>query len=142
MSASTKLSTAIQALCVLASDRESAHSSESISRSTGIHPSRIRGILGMLRQGNIVCATRGLSGGFALARDPGDIHLQEIYCTVEVRKAFHLDVNRAGGTGYPLSSAVNTWFLALFADLQVEIEDRMRDITLADILRHIQATPT
>lgn len=140
MSASTKLSTAVQALCILAQDRESAHSSENISRATGIHPSRIRGILALLTGGGMVTATRGLSGGFALAREPGQIHLQEIYCAVEERKAFHLDVTRAGGTQYPLPSRVNGWFLTLFADIQVQIEDRMRDITLADILRHIHPT--
>ncbi|MDT8325611.1 MAG: Rrf2 family transcriptional regulator [Bacteroidota bacterium] len=138
MSASTKLSTAVQALCVLAADRGGAHSSESISRATGIHPSRVRGILAMLAGEGMVVATRGFSGGFALARDPRHIHLQEIYCAVEERKAFHLDVTRAGGTQYPLPSRVNGWFLSLFADIQVQIEDRMRDITLADILRHIR----
>lgn len=137
MSASTKLSTAVQALCVLASNRDSAHSSESISRVTGIHPSRIRGILSMLSREGMVSSTRGLSGGFSLAREPGSIHLQEIYCAVEERKAFHLDVTRAGGTDYPLPSRVNGWFLGLFSDLQVQIEHRMRDITLADVLCHI-----
>jgi Rrf2 family protein len=136
MSASTKLSTAVQALCVLAANRDCPRSSESISRETGIHPSRIRGILAMLSREGMVLSTRGLSGGFALAREPHTIHLQEIYCAVEERKAFHLDVTRAGGTEYPLPARVNGWFLDLFSDIQIQIEERMRMITLADVLRH------
>jgi Rrf2 family protein len=140
MSASTKLSTAVQALCHLAADRTVAHSSESISRATGIHASRIRGILSNLTRARMVTSTRGLTGGFTLAMAPGDILLQEIYCAVEERKAFHLDVTTAGGAAYPLPAAVNSFFLSLFSSLQIQIEDSMREITLDDILRSIHST--
>ena len=137
MSASTKLSTAVQALCLLDTS-DSALSSDRISRATGIHPSRIRGILSKLRSGGMVRSVRGLEGGYMLTSTPRHIHLQEIYCAVELKKAFHLDITRTGGTQQNTSAAVNDWFLKLFSELQVQIEDTMRDITLEDILAQIQ----
>lgn len=137
MSASTKLTCAVQALCHLAISGMGPQNSEEISRATGIHATRLRGILSLLAKQSIVRSTRGLSGGFSLARPPGQIHLQEIYCAVETRKAFHLDVSKSEAD---LSSSVNDYFFRLFADIQIDIEDRMHGISLAHVLSFIQAT--
>lgn len=138
MSASTKLSTAIQTLCLLAEARHVPQSSDVLSRTTGIHSARLRSILSMLSRGGIVQGSRGTSGGFVLAREPEDIHLQEVYCAVETKKAFHLDIARGDSGRTEYSAAINTWFLDLFADIQVRIEDEMRNITLAQIMTNIQ----
>ncbi len=137
MSASTKLTCAVQALCFLARSGSGPQSSEDISRATGIHATRIRGILSMLAKQSIVHATRGLSGGFSLTRPPEKIHLQEVYCAVETRKAFHLDISKSDAD---ISSAVNDYFFRLFADIQIDIEGRMRGISIAHVLSFIQAT--
>jgi Rrf2 family protein len=138
MSASTKLSTAIQILCLLARADDTRLSSDDLSRETGIHAARLRNILSKLAQADIVRGRRGSAGGFTLARSPDDIHLQEVYCAVESKKAFHLDVSRGDSGRTQFSSAINAWFLALFADIQVRIEEDMRQITLAHVLANIQ----
>jgi len=85
-----------------------------------------------------VRGSRGTTGGFVLAKDPAEIHLQEVYCAVETKKAFHLDIARGDSGKTEYSTAINSWFLDLFADIQVRIEDEMRSITLAQILIRIQ----
>lgn len=92
----------------------------------------------MLTRGGIVRGSRGSTGGFTLAKSPGDIHLQEVYCAVETKKAFHLDIARGDNGRTEFSTAINSWFLDLFSDIQVRIEDEMRTISLAEILSRIQ----
>lgn len=86
----------------------------------------------------MVESRQGTTGGFSLARIPEDIDLQEIYCAIEDRKAFHLDVGKAGGSDQGVSTAVNVWFLGLFSEIQVEIETKMKRITLRDVIDDIQ----
>ena len=134
MSASTKLSTAVKALCQLASAHPAAMNSAEISLATGLNASKIRRVLSMLARADIVRSERGLSGGFTLRKHPAELHLQEIYCAIEDRKAFHLDVRSAESAESVHASNINRYMLDLFADIQVDIEDKMRSITLHSIL--------
>jgi DNA-binding IscR family transcriptional regulator len=122
MSASTKLSNSVKALCYLARKSPEPQSSATISRHTGL-----AGI-------GIITTTQGAAGGFLLARPPAEIDLQEIYCAIEDRKAFHLDVTTLPQDPTPTAAAVNCYFLDLFSEIQVEIEDKMKNISLAAVL--------
>ena len=139
MSASTKLSNSVKALCFLAQNRQVPQSSTTISKHTGVNASKIRKLLSDLAKIGIVSTTQGTSGGFILTREPEDIHLQEIYCAIEDRKAFHLDVSLSEKEENTETSVVNRYFLQLFSDIQVEIEEKMCGITLDSILRQISA---
>ena len=66
-----------------------------------------------------------------------DIHLQEIYCAIEDRKAFHLHVSEIDDEK-KISQFVNNYFLDLFAEIQVEIEDKMKKLTLFEIVNQLQ----
>ena len=87
MSASTKLSTAVKAICYLADSYPNPRSSSEISEYTGINASKLRKILSMLVKNNIVESTYGPTGGFLIKKKPTDLDLQEIYCAIEDRKA-------------------------------------------------------
>ncbi len=137
MSASTKLSTAVKALCYLAESFPDPQSSTQISISIGTNASKLRQLLSMLAKNDIVRSTKGTSGGFILEKDPSMIHLQEIYCAIEDRKAFHLDVNKANGKSENRTALFNNYFLDLFADVQVEIEEKMRKISLCSIMNQL-----
>ncbi|HKJ64788.1 MAG TPA: Rrf2 family transcriptional regulator [Desulfopila sp.] len=141
MSASTKLSNSTKALCFLATNRTEPQSSATISRHTGINASKLRRLLSDLAGIGVVTTSKGAAGGYLLARNPADIHLQEIYCAVEDRKAFHLDVAALafGETGE--GTAINRYFLDLFAEIQVDIEEKMRRLTLASILASTTQDP-
>lgn len=137
MSASTKLSSSVKALCFLAINPLPKNSNE-IADSIGINASKIRRLLAMLGKAGIVKSDSGMLGGFSLSKPPDRIHLQEIYCAIEDRKAFYLDVNKEKLNNSNSSKKINDFFLSLFSDIQIEIENKMENITLKDILNHIK----
>lgn len=138
MSASTKLSTAVKALCFLAEDQNSAKTSAEISTKIGVNASKLRMLLSMLAKSNIVVSGKGMKGGFVLNKEPKNIHLQEIYCSIEDRKAFHLDVQKFTGHHLSMPIQINNYFLDLFSEIQVDIEDKMTKITLQSIIDDLE----
>ena len=139
MSASTKLSAAVKALTFLSKDYPSAKNSLEISIHTGVNASKLRKILSMLVKNGIVESAYGTTGGFKLKRKPSGIHLQEIYCAIEDRKAFHLDVPKSNGKNSSDASKLNSYFLELFSTIQIDIEERMKKITLQSIIAQINS---
>lgn len=137
MSASTKLSTSVKALCYLALEDKPKNSSE-IAASVGINASKLRKLLSMLGKAGIVKSDSGVLGGFSLAKKSEDIHLQEIYCAIEDRKAFYLNVNDDNLEENGTSEKINYFFLDLFSQIQIEIENKMTGITLKSIMEKIK----
>ena len=137
MSASKKLSTSVKALCYLAESFPQPKSSKDIAENIGVNASKLRKLLSMLVRQRMVKSAKGMKGGFILRQNPKDIDLQEIYCTVEDRKAFHLDVNKKSGGSRDRNAMFNNYFLDLFALVQVEIENKMKKIPLSIILRQM-----
>ena len=134
MSASTKLSTSVKALCYLAKVHSEPKTSSQIAESIGVNASKLRKILSMLVKNNIVESTQGASGGFLLKKEIDKLHLQEIYCAIEDRKAFHLNVSKSNGNYSSETTKLNDFFLDLFSDIQVE----MRKLTLKSVLEKIE----
>ncbi len=135
MSASTKLSTSVKALSYLAATHPTTHNSANIAEQIGVNASKLRRLMSMLTKNDIVKSTQGISGGFLLNKHPKDLHLQEIYCAIEDRKAFHLDVNKKSGKGKNINVTFNEYFLNLFSDIQVDIENKMKKINLLSIMK-------
>ena len=135
MSASTKLSSSVKALCFLAESYPLPKTSNEIAEDTGINASKLRKLLSMLSKGKIVESNQGTKGGFQLLKSPKDIQLQEIYCAIEDRKAFHLkvtdDVN--GEDKYDYFG----YFQNLFSSIQVDIEKKMTKISLQEIMDYL-----
>ena len=138
MSASNKLSTAVKAICYLTASLPEPRTSFEISKNTGVNASKLRKILSMLVKSKIVESTYGLKGGFILKKDPATIHLQEIYCAIEDRKAFHMDVANAGNNPTESTELVNEFFINLFAAIQVDIENKMRTINIKQIIQALK----
>lgn len=139
MSASTKLSTSVKALCYLVQVSPKPASSLELAEAIGINSSKLRRILSMLTKNGIVESNQGTLGGFRLKKSPSEIHLQEIYCAIEDRKAFHLDVQRESIKKNSLPEKLNSYFLDLFAEVQVDIEDKMKKITLQSIINKLNS---
>jgi Rrf2 family protein len=137
MSASKKLSTSVKALCYLAESFPEPKSSKDIAENIGVNASKLRKLLSMLSRQEMVKSAQGTKGGFILQQNPREIDLQEIYCAVEDRKAFHLDVNKGRGESRDRTTLFNNYFLDLFSVVQVEIENKMRKIPLSAILRQM-----
>jgi Rrf2 family protein len=139
MSASTKLSTAVKALCCLAENPGTPMNSIKLSEQTGVNASKLRKLLSMLANSGIVKSVKGMSGGFMLGKSVGQIHLQEIYCSIEDRKAFHLDVHKFEGHHLSQPVQINNYFLDLFGEIQVEIENKMEQISLQSIMNKLES---
>lgn len=137
MSASNKLSTAVKALHFLAESYPNPKSSTEIASAIGYNPSKLRKILSFLVKSGIVKSSRGKLGGFLLERPTDEINLQEIYCSVEFRKAFYLDVTRSKRKSN-FNQQFNKYFLNLFSEVQIEIENKMSKILLSDIIKKIK----
>lgn len=137
MSASTKLSTAVKAVCYLSNSLPEPKTSSEIAKSISINPSKLRKILSLLVKNNIVQSEKGSAGGFLLKKDPAKLHLQEIYCAIEDRKAFHLDVRSDAIKKNSDPEKLNKYFLNLFADIQIDIENKMKNITIKNIIEEI-----
>lgn len=135
MSASTKLSTSVKALSYLAATHPNPQNSAQIAEHIGTNASKLRRLMSLLSKSKIVISTQGTSGGFLLNKHPKELHLQEIYCAIEDRKAFHLDVNKKKGKHKDLSETFNEYFLNLFTDVQVDIENKMKKINLISIMK-------
>jgi Rrf2 family protein len=135
MSASTKLSSSVKALCFLAESYPLPKTSNEIAENTGINASKLRKLLSLLTKSRIVTSNQGTKGGFQLLKLPKDIMLQEIYCSIEDRKAFYLkvpdDVN--GNDKYDYYG----YFQNLFSSIQVDIENKMNKITLQSIIDYL-----
>ncbi len=137
MSASTKLSTSVKALCFLAQTPERGRNSVEIAAAIGVNASKLRKLLSMMGRSGIVKSAMGAAGGFMLNRSPQKIHLQEIYCAIEDRKAFHLDVHQIRESMPEISVKINHYFLDLFDEIQFDIETKMRKISLQSIIDKI-----
>jgi len=136
MSASTKLSASVKALCYLAETYPEPQNSRAISEKIGVNASKLRQLLSLLNGGKIVESAKGASGGFRLTKSPKKIDLQEIYCAIEDRKAFDLHTNDSEKNLWR-SAEINNYFLGLFAEIQVDIEKKMKKIKLSDLLEKI-----
>ncbi|HED07052.1 MAG TPA: hypothetical protein ENI57_02935 [Ignavibacteria bacterium] len=134
MSASTKLSNSVKALCYLADSKKPCNSIE-ISEKTGINASKLRKLLSLLCKNQIVQSNKGAFGGFSLNKNTDEILLQEIYCAIEDRKAFDLHSSLENKNNSFYNSEINKYFLDLFENIQVDIEKKMRKITLKEILK-------
>jgi Rrf2 family protein len=137
MSASTKLSTAVKAICYLTDSYPQPKTSAEISSYTSVNASKLRKILSMLVKNNIVESAYGMSGGFVLKKDASTLNLQEVYCAIEDRKAFYLDVRKDLTNQNSDQKKLNDYFLNLFSDIQADIENKMKEITINSIMMNI-----
>ena len=137
MSASTKLSTSVKAICFLSSNYPEPKSSPEIAENIGINPSKLRMILSMLVKNGIVKSTQGNTGGFTISKNSSELHLQDIYCAIEDRKAFYLDVRKEDIKKNSMPEKLNSYFIELFSDIQIDIEEKMKTITIKSIIEKI-----
>jgi Rrf2 family protein len=134
MSASKKLSTAVKALNYLSLKDPKALQSAEIAEAIGCNASKLRQLLSMLVKAEILISTQGSLGGFTIKKAIEEINLQEIYCAIEDRKAFHLGVNYDDIENKMKN--INHYFKDLYDEIQIDIEKKMRTISLRSIINN------
>ena len=128
----TKLSDAVHILAFLALHPGANLTSEKIAESVQTNPAYIRQLMSALRKGGLLTSVKGHPRP-ALTRDPAQITLLDAYRAVEGNKPIlHQDThtNPACGVG------VNTQLVLAdcYREVQQSAEEKMKEITLAEIL--------
>lgn len=72
-------SLAVHSLTLLALQPEKAASSAFIAESASVHPVRIRKVLSLLKQHELIHSKEGAGGGFILSRPPEALTLWDVY---------------------------------------------------------------
>jgi Rrf2 family protein len=72
-------SLAVHSLTLLALQPDRMSTSDGIAESAGVHPVRIRKVLGLLKKHGFIKSKEGTGGGFIFALDLNEVNLWDIY---------------------------------------------------------------
>ncbi len=132
MKYSTRLSDAVHVLAFLALHPGVALTSERIAESIRTNPAYVRQLMSALRKAGLTDTVKGHPRP-ALAREPDDISLLDVYRAIEGEKPIlHQDThtNPDCGVGVNIQLALRDFY----DEVQQAAEERMRAITLQDII--------
>lgn len=133
----TKFSSSIHAL-ILISESEMPMNSDQIAESVGTNPSYIRKLTTRLSKAGIIEGHRGVSG-FRLLRKPGQISLLDIYKAVMETDTLHLfDIHQNPNDRCIVGHNIRPVLGGMFRGMEMDIESRMRDMTLADCITDME----
>lgn len=136
----TRLSDAVHILAFIALHPGGDLTSGKLAESVQTNPAYVRQLMSALRKGGLLTSVKGHPRP-ALARAPEQITLLDAYRAVEGDKPLlHQDThtNPACGVGVNIQLILRDFY----RDIQQTAENRMREITLADVLAQYQARVT
>lgn len=120
---------AIYALCMLGGDRQPV-SILKILEFEDISKKYLEQIFTRLKGNNIITGSRGVGGGYMLAKDPRHINLKEIVNTMD--GPLKTEDCGAGDDCKNFSSCAVNW---LWAGLEKACDDYLEKITIADMMK-------
>ncbi len=138
MQISSRFTIAIHILtCAVVFDGRERVTSDFLASSIGANPVIIRRILGQLKGAGLVRVARG-SGGTELAKPAEEITFYDIYSAVECVESgalfhFHEKPNPNCPVGKNIHSALDDRLYKI----ESSMENEMRNITLADVIRDV-----
>ena len=138
MTGNTRFAASMHMLAYLAYRQGTAVPSAEIAASVGTHPVVIRRLLSALVKARLVSATKGASGGFALAGTPENISLRDIYRAVEPKPTRGLD-HFVPNHQCPVGAKIESILHSVFVKAQAGMEAELARVSLADI--HHQLPP-
>ncbi|MBD3797647.1 MAG: Rrf2 family transcriptional regulator [Campylobacterales bacterium] len=124
---------AILSLIVLSSAKEPMDS-ESLARELAISKSFLAKILQALAKAEILKSYKGVNGGFTLNKDPKDINMLLVLTSVESKAPAVFECSPSE-KDCPAERADICSIWPFLNKLQHKIDDFLRDLTLADILK-------
>lgn len=133
MAVSTQFSIAVHMMAGLGYAGSADMTSSQLAASVNTSPSFVRRVLAKLSKADLVSTTMGKTGSTALAKDPKDISLLEIYKAVEAPKAFAIH-------DYPVqqhckvSCAIKSSMDKVLEKTQSSMEKSLGEITLAEVI--------
>lgn len=110
---STKLATASYITAYIAAHHPDLMTSDKVAEAVADHPTRVRQFVAMLVKAGLLRSLRGSGGGLALAREPDEITLLDIYVAVEDSPALSVAM-RENFTGWGASCHVDPILRGVF----------------------------
>lgn len=136
MAVNTQFSIAVHLLAGLGFLPEGETTSAQLATSVNTSPSFVRRILSKLSKAGLVCTSMGKTGSTALAKDPKDITLLEIYRAVDAPKAFAIH-NYPEQAACPVSCGIKSAMENVLGRTQSSMEAGLGKITLADVISDV-----
>lgn len=139
MPRSTRFSVALHVLTHLV-DAAEAKTSEQLAACVRTNPVVVRRTLAGLREAGVVASTRGLGGGWRLARSPEEITLRDVYAALGERLLQGVDVTGSGAppTGCRIQRAVAGTLDDFLVDAEALLASRLGNITLASLAARVR----
>ena len=136
MSANSRLTTAIHALCWLELAARRGYpslSSERVAASLASNPALVRKALGPLRDAGLVTAGRGPGAGWSLARPAHTIRLDEVYDALGENPPYALHAHEPN-QDCPVGFGIRPVLGELYADAEAAVRRSLARHTVADVL--------
>ncbi len=141
MTANSRLTTAVHALCWIEQARrrgESPLSSERVAASLRSHPVLVRRVLGDLRRAGLVAATRGPGAGWTLAADAARITLRDVHVALGGEPVFGLHPHEPN-LGCEVGVGIGPVLGELYARVDAAVAAELSTRTVADVLDQVLA---
>jgi Rrf2 family protein len=139
MPVNTQFSIAVHLMAGLGLSGCSEVTSTKLAGSVNTSPSFVRRILAKLSKAKLISTTMGKTGSCALAKDPREISLLDIYHAVDAPKTFAIH-------DYPeqkacmVSCNIRSSMMAVLDKTQESVEKSLAEIKLADVMGDLQGT--
>jgi Rrf2 family protein len=137
MSANSRLTTAVHALCWLELARRGgrpALTSAEIAESLASHPVLVRRTLAPLRDRGLLEVTgRGPGAGWRLARPAADVTLADLHSALEEQAPFDLHPHEPKQT-CPVGHGIRPVLRDVYAEVDTAIRTTLANRTIADVL--------
>ena len=141
MSANSRLTTAIHALCWLELAARRGYpslTSERVAASLASNPALVRKALGPLREAGLVASGRGPGAGWSLARPAAQVRLDEVYDALGDATAFALHPHEPNQE-CPVGFGIRPVLGEVYADADAAVRRALRSRTVADVLDELLA---
>ena len=136
MSANSRLTTAIHALCWLELAARRGYpslTSERVAASLASNPALVRKALGPLREAGLVASGRGPGAGWSLARPAAQIRIDEVYDALGDDTAFALHPHEPNQE-CPVGFGIRPVLGEVYADADAAVRRTLARRTVADVL--------
>ncbi len=112
-------------------------SSEELAENICTNPARVRKVMAKLKKAGLVATKEGLTGGYSMERNPGDVSLAEISAAVEAR--FVSSAWRSGDSDMEclVASGMADIMDGIYLELDGLCKQHLKGVTVLDIDRKI-----
>ena len=136
MSANSRLTTAVHALCWLELAARRGYpslTSERVAASLASNPALVRKALGPLRDAGLVTSGRGPGAGWSLARPAARIRLDQVYDALGEEAPYALHAHEPN-QDCPVGFGIRPVLADVYADADAAVRRSLRRRTVADVL--------